>query len=94
MDVPATELQQRRIGNPTHNSYVAEGIDRHRPTRMAPLSLLRAMSPTKMRELKLRYGEVKKSLIDAIGSPLYSDSGFFLYCGDSSELLPRLVMRI
>ncbi len=91
MDVPATEFQQRRIGDPTHNSYVAEGIDRHRPTRMAPLSLLRAMSPTKTRELKLRYGEVKKSLIDAIGSPLYSDSGFFLYCGDSLELLPRLV---
>jgi len=90
MAVQTTQSRQRRIADSQYNSHVAQGIGRHKPTTMAPPSLLRPLPPTLAHELNLRHKKIKALLTNAIGSPLYSDIGFFLYCGDSTELLRKL----
>ena len=80
----------RRIVSKEHNTYVVSGIDRHKPTALVPSSFLCSFSNDLERELDTRHSVIEKSLIQAIGKPFYSDKGFIIYQGDTTELLERL----
>ena len=81
---------ERVIANKNRNAYLAEVVKPHRATHIAPSALLQTFSETLMQEIVLKHKIVEKTLRAAIGSPVYSDPGFILYCGDCVELLARI----
>ncbi|HHT9136323.1 MAG TPA: DNA-methyltransferase [Candidatus Wunengus sp. YC60] len=85
-----TESKERKIANKYHNRYLTEDMEEHEATKIAPMSLLQPFSNDLIQQIISKYKEVELSLRNTIGTPLYSDSGFILYCGNSCELLSRL----
>lgn len=90
MEIKYREKSERKIGDKNHNRYIAGGVKRHRPTKMAPLSLFQVLPEDLMSRYLSRYDKVRRALVNILGSPVYTDSGFTLYCGDCCELLPLL----
>jgi adenine-specific DNA-methyltransferase len=80
----------RRIASKKYNTFIANGIDRHKPTALVPASFLIPFSGDLEQALELRHAIVEKSLIQAIGKPFYSDRGFIIYKGEALELLDKL----
>lgn len=80
----------RRIADKDHNSHIRGGTASHRPTAIAPESLLKPLSDQDEYLVQSRQAHVETSLAKAIGRPTYSGKGFILYHGDSNELLPRI----
>lgn len=89
MSGPTTQ-ERRPIEDATHNTFIAEGVDPHTPTRMVPPSLLGPISPAISESISSTQEEIREIAERAVGAPFYSDKGFILYHGDSCELLPRL----
>ena len=81
---------ERKIGDRNYNRYLAEGVEQHKSTKIAPPSLLQPLSDDQKRQFLIKYKEIEQLLSKAIGPPTYSDSGFLLYCGDCCELLSNL----
>jgi len=69
---------------------VAEGVESHRPTNIAPGGLLYPLAPELLNKLLEKHRQVESLLTNSMGKPIFSDSGFILFCGDCCELLPRL----
>lgn len=80
----------RKIGSAGHNKYVAEGINPHKETHVAPSSLLQPFDVTLQERILDRYTEIEKLLRQCLGDPFFSKSGFILYKGNCAELLDRL----
>jgi len=75
-----------------HNIYVEKGVEPHKPTAIAPSSLLLQPLSNELREkLEKRYSIIEKQLYQSIGKPFFADRGFILYQGDALELLNQLV---
>ncbi len=89
MKVAIPEDKSRRIAVKEHNVHVANGIDQHKPTALAPSSFLRPFPNDLKREIDSRHSAIEKSLRRAIGKPFYTDNGFILYQGDATELLEK-----
>ena len=85
------EDRQRLIGSREHNSHVANGVNIHRPTRVAPDQLLKPLSDEQIAARNSKHKVVEKSLKESIGNPFFSEPGFILYNGDCLEFLDRLV---
>jgi len=81
---------KRKIGDRNQNEYLVHGVESHRPTQMAPMGLLQPFSEHLLQKIEVLHKEVERKLIRVIGDPMYSEPGFILYYGDSSQLLPRL----
>ncbi len=90
MSIRQPENFKRKIDDANHNRYIAEGVDPHKPTQISPSSLLQPFPEDIMEQFLSKHKEVEHFLIDAIGSPTYSDPGFILYCGNCYELLSKL----
>jgi len=82
--------EMRRIADRSQNRFLAEGVEAHRPTQLAPHSLLQPFSRELVSQLERTHQEIESLLISIIGKPTYSEVGFILYCADCTELLPRL----
>ena len=52
----------RKIGSEGHNKYVAEGINPHKETHVAPSSLLQPFDVTLQERILDRYTEIEKLL--------------------------------
>src|SRR3990167_6872209 len=52
----------RKIGSAGHNKYVAEGINPHKETHVAPSSLLQPFDVTLQERILDRYTEIEKLL--------------------------------
>lgn len=90
MKVAIPEDKSRRISSKEHNVHVANGINQHKPTALAPASFMHPFSNDLKQELGSRHLAIEKKLSRAIGEPFYSDNGFILYRGDSTEFLEKL----
>ncbi len=90
MKITVTADSNRRIGSKDHNKHVAEGIEAHRTTQVAPSSLLQPFDPELERRFDGRYEAVDRILRKYLGKPYYSDGGFILYQGNCVDLLERL----
>jgi len=90
MKITVTADSNRRIGSKDHNKHVAEGIEAHRTTQVAPSSLLQPFDPELERRFDGRYEEVDRILRKYLGKPYYSDGGFILYQGSCVDFLERL----
>lgn len=90
MKVAVKEDKSRKISNKAHNLHVANGINQHKSTSVAPTSMLQVFSDDLKIKLDALHEKTKNALIDAIGEPYFSDTGFFIYKGDSLKLLDAL----
>lgn len=77
--------------DPEHNRFL-EQAERpgHKPTFIAPESLLVSPSEEAAAKVKERFLHTLTKLSAALGQPYYAKDGFILYCGDCLELLERL----
>lgn len=71
MKVPVAEDKSRRVATKEHNLHVANGIDRHKPTAIAPSSFMLPFPDDLRRKLDSRQLTIEKSLQLAIGNPFY-----------------------
>jgi adenine-specific DNA-methyltransferase len=90
MKVAVNEDNNRTIGRRDHNKYVAEGINCHKATQVAPPSLLQQFDVTLQDRIQGRYKEMEKVLKQYLGQPFFSKSGFILYQGSCIDFLERL----
>jgi len=90
MKVAVVKDTIRKIGGADHNKYVAEGINPHKETHIAPSTLLQKFDVTLQEQILNRYTEVENLLRKHLGEPFFSQSGFILYQGNCTELLDRL----
>lgn len=84
------QAQERKIGNAKANSYVANGVARHRPTKVAPESLLEGPSDEVLRGQLDRHLELADTLRGILGQPYCIEPGFILYNGDCTAILEEL----
>ncbi|MGD0277435.1 MAG: site-specific DNA-methyltransferase [Syntrophales bacterium] len=85
-----TEDSIRKIGSKSHNRYVAEGINVHNATQVAPSNLMQPFDDSLRKQIKDRYMTIEKLLKQYLGEPYFSDSGFILFQGDCADFLKRL----
>jgi adenine-specific DNA-methyltransferase len=90
MKVSITEEKVRKIASKEHNIYVADGIDQHKMTQIAPPSLLKPLSTNFKCQLINQQQVLEAQLYKLIGKPFYSDEGFILYQGDSIKFLQKI----
>ncbi len=90
MKTTIAEDASRKIGSRSHNRHVAEGINAHEATRIAPSSLLKRFDNDLRERIERRYEEVEKILIEHLGEPYYSKDGFILYKENCVDVLDRL----
>ena len=90
MVVESINKAKRRISDRNHNRYVAEGVEPHKSTKMAPSSLIQPLPDNITQRFLSKHDEVYQALIKLMGPPTYSDSGFILYQGDCCHLIPKL----
>jgi adenine-specific DNA-methyltransferase len=88
--ITITEDISRRIACKDENSYVAEGINPHQSTQVAPSALLQPFSKELENCILERYQSIEKVLRKYLGEPFYSESGFILYQGNSANFLDIL----
>lgn len=84
---------ERRIGAREHNRFVADGIDEHRPTSRAPLSLLEPFSGETSALVHARHAAVLEELRPEIGVPFFEKPGFILFNADSVQALAAMKGR-
>jgi adenine-specific DNA-methyltransferase len=84
------EDQQRIIANKTRNVCIAQEINSHQSTQIAPSGLLQPFSQELENALISKHQSLEKILINYLGKPFYSDTGFILYQGDLIDFLPKL----
>ncbi|MBD2099725.1 site-specific DNA-methyltransferase [Leptolyngbya sp. FACHB-261] len=89
-ETAVTEAGTRRIASQEHNLYLAQGIQPHTATQIVPSGLLQPFSEALEAQLLARHKAVEKALHQYLGKPFYSEPGFILYQGDSTELLSHL----
>jgi adenine-specific DNA-methyltransferase len=80
----------RQIASREHNTYVLNGVNRHKPTSIVPSSFLWPFPNDLEQQLETRHTAIEKLLIKEIGKPFYSDKGFIIYQGDALEFLDKL----
>ncbi len=90
MKITVSDDKTRLIASREHNIHVAEGINQHRETQVAPSGLLNSFSQDLEKQIKYRHQAIEKVLNKILGAPFYSDIGFILYNGDSLEFLQKL----
>jgi len=90
MKTEIADNKTRRIADRSQNRFLAEGVEVHHPTQMAPRSLLQPFSGELVDQLQRTHTEIESFLTRIIGKPAYSEVGFILYCADGTELLPKL----
>lgn len=83
-------LQNRIIGCKSHNRFIAEGVDQHKSTTIAPSQLFNKISEEVNDTIRAKLIKIEEQLINCIGQPFYSDSGFILYNGDCCEYLEKI----
>ena len=87
---PIAEDNSRKITSKEYNAFVAEGIDPHQATQVAPSALLKPFSEELESCILSRHQTIEKTLKDNLGEPFYSSSGFILYQGDLTNFLEKL----
>ena len=90
MKISVLEDNSRKIGSREHNRHVANGIEAHKPTQIAPPSLYKPLDPGEKQRFLNRVTYVENIMLQHIGTPYYSNNGFILYntdCANSMELL-------
>lgn len=90
MSTIVTADSNRKIGSREHNQYVAEGVNEHRETKVAPPSLLLPFDAQLEEQIQNRHKIVKKCLEQQIGKPFFSEAGFLLYHRSSELFLEQL----
>ena len=85
-----TEDNSRKITNKDHNAFIADGIDPHKATQVAPSSLLQPFSEELEKLIASKHKAIEKILRSSLGDPFYSSLGFILYQGDLTDFLNRL----
>lgn len=72
----------RKIENKTHNTYVVNGVDKHKPTSVAPEKMLKTIAKDTARVVSDKQSHLTDSLKTLLGEPYYSSDGFVLYNSD------------
>ncbi len=90
MKIVIEEDKSRKIANKQHNVHVANGIDQHRQTSVAPDSLLLPFSDDLNKMLLSRQEYIEPLINETLGKPYFSKDGFYIYHGDSIKLLERI----
>lgn len=80
----------RKIASTHHNRLLLERTN-HKPTHVAPVSLLRPLDDELENQRCQRQISLESTLKKSLGEPYFSDSGFILYNGDSLKLLEDLL---
>jgi len=83
----------RIILSKRHNEYLANGVERHKPTSVAPPSLLEPFTDSLLQKIEEHHRIIDAQLRKSIGTPFFSEPGFILYHGDSTELLRKLAVK-
>lgn len=87
---PPSEDNLRRIANTAHNHYLAEGIDPHQTTQIAPPTLLQPLPASLKNQIEQRQHTIASILKPYLGEPFYANDGFILYQGDATQWLDRV----
>jgi adenine-specific DNA-methyltransferase len=90
VSIKIDEDRARLIGSREHNLHVANGVNLHRRTDVAPASLLTPLSDKQIAALNSKQESVEAALRGAIGSPFFAAPGFILFNGDCREYLDKL----
>lgn len=80
----------RLISCKMHNNFIANGIEKHKPTSLVPKSFLKSLPKDLVQKIDKQHLVIEKILLQAIGKPYYSEKGFIIYQGDSLEFLSKL----
>lgn len=80
----------RRIADLAQNSFLQDGVEGHRSTKVAPETLLRPWPDEIVDLVARKQARLLSSLERACGGPFFSAPGFVLYNADSSDMLARL----
>ncbi|MCO6457654.1 MAG: site-specific DNA-methyltransferase [Pirellulaceae bacterium] len=80
----------RRISDASHNEFVANGVETHTPTSLAPTSLLQPISEVVSRRVADAQRRLESKLSRVAGSPFYSAPGVLLYNTDCVPFLAGL----
>jgi len=90
MKIAVREDKTRRISSKEHNANVANGIEQHKPTQLAPSSFFKPFSHQMEREIESRHIATVDILERVLGNPYYEEKGFILYEGDSTKFLDKM----
>lgn len=90
MKVTIIEDNSRKIASRYHNRHIAEGINTHNATTIAPPSLLKRFDRDLLRRVEGRHQQIETILIQHLGDPYLSKEGFILYKGSCTDFLERL----
>jgi adenine-specific DNA-methyltransferase len=80
----------RKIDTKEYNLHLVNGVEKHKPTSIAPINLMIPFSKEEEQELKKHHIEVEAQLIEILGQPFFSETGFMLYNGDCMEFMEKL----
>ncbi len=80
----------RRISDAKQNGFVANGVESHKPTSVAPPSLMEALPEAVVRQVTKTQTNLERALSNVVGTPFYSAPGFILYCSDCVPFLSEL----
>lgn len=80
----------RRISDANQNEFLANRVDAHKPTRVAPKSLMEPLAETVTDQVSERQRDLERKLFAMVGSPFYSAPGVMLYCIDCVPFLSQL----
>lgn len=82
---------KRIISNPEYNNHLVNGVDSHKPTKVAPSSLFYNIPKTVKTARRIKTNQVLEVLDKQIGEPYFNDDGFILYNADCIEIFKKLI---
>ena len=86
----ATQQVKRRIASSDSNIYIANGVSKHKATKIAPSSFFEPFPTGIDAKIADRQITVEKKLASLLGKPRFSGPGFILYSHDCVDALRRI----
>lgn len=83
--------ESRRIASKSHNQFLANGFDSHRPTRLVPASFLEPLPADQKARVHQTQEDLVCSLSKVLGQPRFCAPGLILYQGDCVALMEELL---
>ena len=83
-------MARRRIEDKEHNEFVRDGVDEHRPTKIATERLLADQSSELGEAIHNKQQEIVSALKQSYGAPFFEGQGFVLFNDDCASLLKAI----
>ncbi|HPJ81977.1 MAG TPA: site-specific DNA-methyltransferase [Saccharofermentans sp.] len=83
-------MDERRIANQEANIFVREGVNKHRPTKIAPEKILSPLDDGTREAIIAKQDNLLSKIESFCGKPYFTAPGFILFNNDSVEIMQQL----